>query len=555
MAISTLIPAAASRAADATRANLQANLRELTRTQPRLIATIENTPLDPEPVYARDGSLTAFGPDGRWWHDCSVPLRAAEAMLATLDVKGRVACMLAPTLGAQVRVALDRMRPDQALVALCPDAADVRVMVESHDFSAGLIAHRLWFAWGDDWVEQLRCLFDERPGLATPAQFVRLPTTAAEDVERMVPAAQAVFAEVNAGRAREVNSRRGAWHPPTAPRPRLCVIAPSHFRLWDDAGASLADALRADEGGADRADVAVFDPDDPTCSSALALLQSAGDCHAVCAADTSRVDLPGVVPDHMPWVTWVTRPMSIPPVDSAGRADVLVLADPTWQRSAQDAGWPAERVSTGGWPVAPAAIDSSPQVLGVITDTLAVAMPEALGEFSSHQLLWTDIAAELAADPFSMRDNSASYLERQMKRRGVSADGFDSALFLDRLIFPTYVQAVVRFLIREKVPVRLFGRGWDETHEFREHAAGPVTSRAAFLRIREEIAAVVDVSPPPGGHPLHRLGLPVVRADSARELIAQARRALAGDATAPQPIERISLATIGARVRREGRHG
>jgi len=499
VAISTLIPAAASRAADATRANLQANLRELTRTQPRLIATIETTPLDPEPVYARDGSLTAFGPDGRWWHDCSVPLRAAEAMLATLDVKGRVACMLAPTLGAQVRVALDRMRPDQALVALCPDAADVRVMVESHDFSAGLIAHRLWFAWGDDWVEQLRCLFDERPGLATPAQFVRLPTTAAEDVERMVPAAQAVFAEVNAGRAREVN--------------------------------------------------------DPTCSSALALLQSAGDCHAVCAADTSRVDLPGVVPDHMPWVTWVTRPMSIPPVDSAGRADVLVLADPTWQRSAQDAGWPAERVSTGGWPVAPAAIDSSPQVLGVITDTLAVAMPEALGEFSSHQLLWTDIAAELAADPFSMRDNSASYLERQMKRRGVSADGFDSALFLDRLIFPTYVQAVVRFLIREKVPVRLFGRGWDETHEFREHAAGPVTSRAAFLRIREEIAAVVDVSPPPGGHPLHRLGLPVVRADSARELIAQARRALAGDATAPQPIERISLATIGARVRREGRHG
>jgi hypothetical protein len=244
----------------------------------------------------------------------------------------------------------------------------------------------------------------------------------------------------------------------------------------------------------------------------------------------SRAELAGIIPADMPWVTWVTRPAPIPAFASAGRRDALVLADSSWRQNAEDMGWPADRVAVGGWPPLGDARQVPPPsspVLAVVSDTRPVAMPEALAEFSSHAMLWRHIAAELSTDPFAIGDGPAEYLERRMKQAGVAAEGFDAALFLERLILPTYEQAVARLLLRAGLPLRLYGAGWDAIEEFTPHAEGAHASRAGLLRIRQEVSAIVDCSAGFHPRPLHRLGRPVVpRATAERHLLATARQAL-----------------------------
>ena len=505
-------------------------------------------------AFGRDGSLTAFGPDGNWWHGCSVPLAAADAMLASMDVQGRVACLLRPTLASQVRVALRQCRADQAIIALSPEPADLPVLLHCDDFSKEILAHRLWFAWGAEWPAALERLFEERPGLATPTQFVRLPTTPPEQVDALVAAAQPLFAAAGAARAAEVHRRREQWRRPgPSARRRLCVVAPSQFRLWDDAGAVLADSLRAQAG--ESAEVVTFDPDDPARSSALALLDAADGCHAVVAADTTRAELPGVLPASIPWITWITRSASVPPADAAAPDDALVVADADLRQRAIRLGWPAARVGVAGWPpitpVVPGSLDGAKQpLLAVIADTVPVIEPERLAEFSSHRLLWHHIAAELAADPFALREDAGAYLEDNMRRHAVASAGFDAALFLRHLILPAYAQGLARILLRAGLPLRLHGAGWDRIEEFRAASTGAVASASDLARIARDAAAVVDVWPTGATVPLVRLGRPVVRrgmAASAGAFCDAARRALADgriDGPAAEPVSLHSVLSL-----------
>src|SRR4051812_28336614 len=99
--------------------NFNANRAALRATQP-LSLDLRDPP--DEWVFARDGSLTAreqrvsftvdAAPSNPWLAGCSVPMLAAKEVLKTLNVTGPVACFLAPSHAAQVRVALDRMRPE-----------------------------------------------------------------------------------------------------------------------------------------------------------------------------------------------------------------------------------------------------------------------------------------------------------------------------------------------------------------------------------------------------------------------------------------------------------
>ena len=540
-------------AASATERNFAANLAALAHTQPRICEALTTIGPAGQPTYARDGSLTLFGLDGKWWRNCSVPVAAAEAMLASLDVNGRVACFLAPTLAAHLRVALAKLRPDQAIIGAGSDAADVTVMLASEDFSADIAARRLWFAIGEDWPSELRALLQERPGLAMPAQFVRLPVTHAETVEQMVAAAGRIFSEASASRSEAIAQLRARWQPKMGTPTRLCVIAPSHFRLWDDAGSVLAETLTGQAGQpGSAAEVIAFDSDDPAHSSGVALLRAAVDCHAVVAADMSRADLAGIIPADLPWVTWVTRPVPIPVAAFAGTRDALVLADEAWWRIAEGAGWARDRVAFGGWPRFEDDAQASPpsSLLAVVSDTRPVVMPEALTEFSSHAMLWGHIAAELSADPFAIGAGPAEYLQRRMKQAGVAAEGFDAAPFLERLILPAYEQAVARLLLRAGLPVRLYGAGWDAVEGFAPHAAGALTSRADLLRIRADVTAVVDCSAG-SCQALHRLGRPVVpRATDPRRLVAAAKQALSQGLSAKPPAAPLALRDVLALVRR-----
>ena len=534
--------------------NWRHNHAALAQTQPRLANALSAVSTGRHWLYARDGSLTAFDASGHWLHHCSVPLRASEAMLTTLDVKGRVACLLAPTLAAAVRVTLHRSRPDQAVLALCPSLEDLHTLLHCHDFSAALRARRLWFAWGDAWAAELKQLFDDQPGLATPAQFIRLPTTPPDTVDRLVQTAQQVFGEVNTKRAATIARRRDDWPSIRNPRsaiqhaPRLCVIAPSHFKLWHDAGALLAATL-IDESSAHGAVITAFDPDDPSRSSALALLDASGDCDAVVSADTSRADLPNVLPPDQPWITWLTAP-NVPARGACGPRDALLLADPAWRDLALRAGWTDSELSVAGWPTAPAPAGDR-EGLALIADTRPVVMPEKLAEFSSHQLLWGAIAAELSKDPFCLGDDPAAFLEQRMRRAGVRPEGFDAALFLTHLILPAYEQSLARLILAERLPLRLHGHGWADIEEFRAHAAGPITSRASLARIAAESRAIVHAVPSNHAHPADGLGVPVVRRHgmSRAVYIQSLRAALAGHVPLPAPVSPLSLHTLARATR------
>jgi hypothetical protein len=108
--------------------NLAANLAALRRTQPQLAMQFEHVATDVEWVFARDRTLTALYSSSEWWSGCSIPMRAAEAILARLDVKGSVGCFLAPRHWAFIRTALSKLRPEQAVIAIIPEIQDLALM-------------------------------------------------------------------------------------------------------------------------------------------------------------------------------------------------------------------------------------------------------------------------------------------------------------------------------------------------------------------------------------------------------------------------------------------
>lgn len=544
------LPNSSTAAGRASAANWAANLRALARTQPRLAEFILTIPAGVEWVFARDGELTAMEPGGRWWRGCSLPREAARYMLREADLSAAVICFLDPTYAAQLRVSLDRMRRPQAVVALVEDASALRVMLACDDFSPEIAAHRLWFAWGSAWTAELDRLFSENPGLPTPVQFVRPISGDTAIADAMVQPAQKIFADHGTQRAATVRSTRGAWQPGKVRR--ICLVAPSRFRLWDDAGTALADAF-ASVGDSDGVSVLRYDPDDPAYASPAALAAAAAECGAVVTPNTGRGDLPEVIPQSMPWVTWVTSPR-IPSARNAGPRDALLVADAAMRDLAITAGWPAKRVAVAGWPAPdPSSTEqratdrTSAPFLAIITDTRTVQVPKSVTEYSSHRLLWEAIHEELLENPFALGASLEAFLAERQHRAQVGDDGLDRGLFFDALIVPAYQLGIARAILREKLPLRCFGTGWERIEAFAPHAGGAVASRENLTRVASEAAALIHVWPMPYAHPLDALGRPVVRAHGRRldALLRDARTALAGQSTpAPAPATVLSKAAV-----------
>lgn len=540
-------PAAPSAAALA-RSNWQNNLRALTLSQPRLAAALPPASPPVSFTFGRDGSLTALDAAGKWWRGCSIPLLASRAMLRSLDVQGRVACFLCPAHAAALTTALDSTRRDQAIIAVESDAEAIRMMLHCADLSSEIDAHRLWFAAGPDWRTGLQQLLEDQPGLATPSQFIRLPTAPAEQVEQLVKEAQLAFAAVNTARTSAIATARDTWRPPAAGVPRICVIAPSHFRLWHDGGLALAELFRADTSSPKAIEARLLDPDEPTGSSALAISRGAEQCHAVLAADTWRTDLPSVVSTRMPWLTWTTRPDRIPPFASAGAMDGLLLADPRMTDAARRQGWPDFRLLVCGWPTyngQPLSVTPDPH-LAVICDTAPIDPPQRLSEFSSHALLWNELRSRLDSDPCELRTSPGEFLEEHARRCGVAIETLDRKLFEETLIQPAYQQAVVKSLLRPGLLLRLYGHGWGDIPEFAAHAAGPVLSRQHLIEISAAAAALLHVWPGQDPHPVESLGRPVLTRRPGMTVAAfgaAARAALRDPQPPPEP-RRMAVADV-----------
>jgi hypothetical protein len=457
-----------------------------------------------------------------------------------LEVRGAVACFLAPPHAAHLRVALDLLRPEQAIVAVVPDLRDLALVLHCEDFSRDIASHRLWLVAGATWDQELHRLFEDHDGLAAPSQFIRVSVSGDELIATMIERAQRVFSTLAAARSAQMNALRTA--PAPAQEPELCVVAPTQFRLWNDVGGAMLAALGD-------ADLVHFDPDDPACSSPIAFAKVARGCRTLLTANTSRGDLPGVVPEKTAWITWVTTPR-IPSFAAAGPRDRLLLADPEAVDAAQKAGWPHERLHIACWPAVVNAA-SAGRSIGIIADTTALDQPKELADYSSHGLVWDFIRDELAKNPFCLNDDPNAYLADRMRRFSIADEGFPRARFIDRLIAPAYQQAIAKLLIDAQISLRLYGRGWDTIAPLASHCGGPVTTRAEFADALGSNCAIVNVWPVRWRHPCEFTGRAVIsRARSREEFIRSARAALSGKMVAsPPPGPALSLMSVLAHAR------
>jgi len=518
---------ATNAAADLAAANFSANLAALADKQPGMPAQVQPLPGELTWLFGRDGALTGMLDKTRWWAGCSVPLAAARFMLKSMEVRGTVGCFLNPLHASQLRVALGMLHARQAVFALVPEEQTLAVLLHTQDFSADIRAGRLWFAGGAQWESGLRSIFRDEPGLPTPVEFIRPITADAEATNALIEPAQRVFAEVSAARGTEIKILCENWKPRAANPTRLCLLAPTEFRLWDDAPLALAEMHLATAG----IFVTRLDSDRPTSSSPMALGRAAVECDAVLTANVFRSHLPGVVPLAMPWITWVTS-SRICPATEASPNDRLLLADPSWQAAARELGWEESKIDVAGWPKLPLSNQPSRQIT-VLADTQVLDVPKGLEEYSSQVLLWELIRDELWGDPFLAVDNINGYLNSRRARFQIGDDGFDRSVFIDGLIMPAVQQGVVKRLIRDRVPVRLFGRGWDAIDGFADFHGGVVSSRSKLTEIVSASAALVHLWPWQTGHAVEALGRPVVRCRRVHEFLSDARAALNG--TLPPP--------------------
>ena len=161
--------------------------------------------------------------------------------------------------------------------------------------------------------------------------------------------------------------------------------------------------------------------------------------------------------------------------------------------------------------------------------TRPIDPPASVKEYSSHRLLWEAIANELLDDPFQLCKSADDYLAGRIHEAGLERDGLDRSAFIDGLIKHAYQQGITNLLIGEKIPLKLFGHGWDQLDSFSGCASGAIHSREQLHHAVASARALVRVWPTKDAHPIESFGKPVIRADHRREtFIRDARLALTG---------------------------
>ena len=116
------------------------------------------------------------------------------------------------------------------------------------------------------------------------------------------------------------------------------------------------------------------------------------------------------------------------------------------------------RIEVAGRPTL--AISSEPgRLLSLVADTHSLVIPKCIEGYSSQTLLWEMIRDELTRDPFLAVDNIDGYLNSRRARFQIGDDGFDAAIFIEQLIVPAVQQGLARRMIKDGMPLRIFGRG------------------------------------------------------------------------------------------------
>ena len=492
-------------AAQAAERNWRANHAALSLHQPAHADALAASEPDVTWALARDGSLSARGPNGQWVAGCSVPLLAGRALLRSLTAGPGGQCLLAPAHAGLVVAARERLGPDAVLFVVQPDLDRCRVILGCADLAADLAAGRLWFAAGEGWAAELHRTLDAHPGLATPARFIQTRLTGEDVLQPLIAEVQRKVGVLATVRA-DALDRRLNNPAPTEPG-RTVVIAGSRWRLWKPGADLLSTAVAATPA----CTAITYDTDDPLTAASIAMAAAVDGAAAVVSLDVCRAAAAPVLPTHVPWITWLTTP-AVPAHDGAGPHDRLIVADAAWVGPARDAGWPADRVHVGSCPpLLPTLPLPVKPTLGLIADAAPVQLPDAVGDYSSQRVLWDAIAAEVQDNPLVV-DDATAYVTDRAKRMNIDAEELDLTLFVEALVLPVYAQALARLLAAAGLPLRLWGHGWDDRTEFRHLAAGSVVDVDAFQAAVAASTILVRHTPGRPWHPVESTGRPVLSA-------------------------------------------
>ncbi len=499
--MSTCTETTATRAEQLASTNLAANLAAIEKRDGAIpeLPEIASTEL----LFGRDGALTARV-DGRWLRGCSVPTAAARAQLKSMLAPGQCACLLDPMHAAALRITLEKLRPEQAVIAIVPDAHHAALLLRCADLSIDISAGRCWIVFGDAWAAQLHALLQREEGLAIPTQFIRTPSPDASLADALIGPAQQVFSTIVGERKRELDTLRTSARPATAGAKKLCVVGGQRFKLWNDAGFALFESLRGVG-----ADITIFNADSPTCATHVALARAATDCDAVVTADLFRIDNHGAVRGDVPWITWVTRDRLAPFADALP-CDGLLVTDESLALAAQRKGWPAGRVAIATWPKIDLPAPTSGR-LTLIADVAPLEPPADLEHLSSHRLLWEHLAARIARDPLAAHGRACELINESIAALQLDPASIAVARFNEQLVAPAYAVALARLLARAGVSLDIFGQGWNSFDDLAPFYRRPVTNRQDLDSIVREAGLIVHAWPATFTHPVEFSGRPVIR--------------------------------------------
>ena len=515
---SDVLTAAPTRAAVLAAENFEKNLGALRSRQPRIVDWLEEESPESDWLFARDGTLSGRDGNNRWISGCSVPARLSQIVLRDLTVRGSVACFLVPTHASDLRFTLDKLSAAQAIIVLLPKYAELATMLHCADFTADICHGRLYVIAGPAWDVEFSRLLDEQADLATPSSFIRLPATSEAIIDPLLTAAQSIINAANERRANNVAQLRERYSPPR--QNKICIAAPMKFRLWND----FAPAFEAIADAPGKLNVKIFDTDDPANTAPQALVTAACAADVLMTTNTARTDLPGLIPNDLPWISLITG-TRVPSAALAGDNDRLLLNHASLQSAALNAGWQTGQIQIVDLP----SFLNQPRGmnLSLICDTACLATPTDLSGYSSHSVLWETLRDELTRNPFALKRIDA-YLQQHQERLHIADSAFSKARFIDQLIVPAYAQGLARALIQAKIPVQLFGRGWSQIDGLADSAKGEINSRDDLHTALRSSIALVHPLVSRAGHPVLRSGLPVVAALDANTFLRLARQALNG---------------------------
>jgi hypothetical protein len=522
--------------------NFERNRAALDRHWPRTVMALPETLPELEWLFARDGALSARHVDGRWFNDLSVPKRSAEKMMKSFGVVGTSAVLLGPTHACQVRRVLDLMPTTHALIAVIPGELAAGVIAACEDFSADIVAGRLWIAAGPDWSEELKAILETNVGLMPPQTMIRVPGLNAAVVEHLSRPCDGLLSLHGKNHKQLIALLHAKPRSPRRPAQKVCVVA-TKFELWNDGGQLLGEAARGST-----LERVMVDASSPTQASDLKLVRSLEGCDAIVTANVGRSDRPGIVPDDVAWITWATG-AAVPAQVISAKDDRLVIADESLRPLAKAAGWTDEFISVASesWPDRFDHVSKEKKKPAILLDLKPATLPASIEAMSSLKVVCELAERELIQKPLAARGSIDSFLLACADHVGVPRDGFPLDVFKQHLVLPTLAREVAIELDRLGVDFSIFGSGWDAVPTLAARCRGAITTPAQFAECLTSTSAIIDVWPDVPTHAARRVGLPLVAVWGRNALTAMSDLRNARPKK-PVIVERFALDTIVARA-------